>query len=196
MNGPMRLLIADDDPVMRMLLGAIARDAAALELVAEAQDADEAIALAVEHTPDVVLLDVEMPGGGGLRAAREIRAALPTVRVVGLSAHESDEARGASGGGGGRRIHRQGRGSGEVARVLRRADGTAPRCRSLGNADDGVAGGFEGPCCFSASSRRVLGRPWPGPSTSTASSLFGPVQVGLDAVDVRVHERLREAVEQ
>ena len=84
MNATVRLLIADDDPVMRMLLGAIARGDPGLELVAEAADADEAIALAVEHRPDVVLLDVEMPGGGGLRAAREIRAVLPSARVLGV----------------------------------------------------------------------------------------------------------------
>ena len=93
MNASMRLLIADDDPVMRMLLGAIARSDPVLELVAEAEDADEAIALAAEHRPDVVLLDVEMPGGGGLRAAREIRALLPGARVLALSAHSDDAAR-------------------------------------------------------------------------------------------------------
>ena len=119
MNAPMRLLIADDDPVMRMLLGAIARADPGLELVAEAQDADEAIALAVEHTPDVVLLDVEMPGGGGLRAAREIRAALPAARVVGLSAHESDEARGAMEAAGADGYIVKGAAPGEVVRVLR-----------------------------------------------------------------------------
>jgi DNA-binding NarL/FixJ family response regulator len=93
MNAPLRLLIADDDPVMRMLLGAIVRADPSIELVAEAQDADEAIRLAAERQPDVVLLDVEMPGGGGLRAAREIRAENPTIRLLALSGHETGEAR-------------------------------------------------------------------------------------------------------
>jgi DNA-binding NarL/FixJ family response regulator len=93
MNGPLRLLIADDDPVMRLLLGAIVRADPELELVAEAHDADEAIALAAEHRPHVALLDVEMPGGGGLRAAREIHARHPEIRLLTLSAHEDAETR-------------------------------------------------------------------------------------------------------
>ena len=86
-----RVLIADDDPVMRMLLAAVINNDPALELVAQAEDADEAIALATETTPDVALLDVEMPGGGGPRAAQEIRAQAPQTRILALSAHEHAE---------------------------------------------------------------------------------------------------------
>ena len=93
MNAPLRLLIADDDPVMRMILGAVVRGDPDLELIAEAQDADEAIALAATHRPDVALLDIEMPGGGGVRAAQEIRALHPDTRILALSAHETGEAR-------------------------------------------------------------------------------------------------------
>jgi DNA-binding NarL/FixJ family response regulator len=93
MHGPLRLLIADDDPVMRMLLGAVVGAEAGIELVAEAEDADEAIALAERHKPDVALLDVEMPGGGGLRAAREIHARQPAIRLLALSAHEAEHTR-------------------------------------------------------------------------------------------------------
>jgi DNA-binding NarL/FixJ family response regulator len=93
MNVPLRLLIADDDPTIRMLLVAIVKRDPSLELAAQAQDADEAIALAAEHRPDVVLLDIEMPGGGGLRAAREIHARHPEIRLLALSGHETDEAR-------------------------------------------------------------------------------------------------------
>lgn len=93
MNAPLRLLIADDDPVMRMLLGAVVRADPSIELVAEAEDADQAIELAASTRPDVALLDVEMPGGGGPRAAREILAVRPQVRVFALSAHEDGPAR-------------------------------------------------------------------------------------------------------
>jgi DNA-binding NarL/FixJ family response regulator len=95
MDAPLRLLIADDDPVMRMLLGAIVRADPGLELVAEAEDAQQAIALADRHEPDIALLDVEMPEGGGLRAAQAIHQAHPHVRLLALSAHETDEARAA-----------------------------------------------------------------------------------------------------
>jgi EAL domain-containing protein (putative c-di-GMP-specific phosphodiesterase class I) len=59
-----------------------------MEVVGVATNADEAIAMALIHHPDVVLVDVKMPGGGGSRAAREIIAAAPQTRVVALSAHE------------------------------------------------------------------------------------------------------------
>ena len=88
-----RVLIADDDPVMRMLLTAVVNSDPALELVGAAEDATQAIELARAHTPDVVLLDVEMPGGGGPHAAREIKRAQPSTRVLALSAHASGEQR-------------------------------------------------------------------------------------------------------
>jgi DNA-binding NarL/FixJ family response regulator len=91
----LRVVIADDDPVMRMLLSAVISSDPDLELVGQAEDADGAIALALSETPDVALLDVEMPGGGGLRAAREIKSSMPGVRVLALSAHDTDEARSA-----------------------------------------------------------------------------------------------------
>ena len=108
MNASIRLLIADDDPVMRMLLGAIARGDPVLELVAEAEDADEAIALAAEHRPDVVLLDVEMPGGGGLRAAREIRAAAAGRAGAGVERAFGRRGAGRHGRGGRGRLRGQG----------------------------------------------------------------------------------------
>lgn len=83
-----RLLIADDEPLVRaMLLAQLQPD---FEVVASAADADEAIALAREHQPDVAIVDVEMPGGGGLRATREIRACSPGTAVLVLSSDESD----------------------------------------------------------------------------------------------------------
>ena len=88
-----RVLIADDDPVMRMLLGAIISRAPALDLAGEAEDADAAIAAAERLSPDVALLDLEMPGGGGPAAAAAIRERAPGVRVLALSAHEDDAAR-------------------------------------------------------------------------------------------------------
>jgi DNA-binding NarL/FixJ family response regulator len=88
-----RVLIADDDPVMRMLLSAVINAAPDLDLVAAAEDATQAVELARTHAPDVVLLDVEMPGGGGPHAAREIKAAHPGTRVLALSAHETGPAR-------------------------------------------------------------------------------------------------------
>jgi CheY-like chemotaxis protein len=88
-SGSLRLLIADDDPVSRLTLGALVRREPGFELVAEAGDAGEAVELALQRRPDVVLLDVDMPGGGGTRAAVQIREALPDARIVAISADDS-----------------------------------------------------------------------------------------------------------
>jgi len=85
----LRLLVADDDPVSRLMMGAIVKREAGFELVGEAEDANGAIELALRRRPDVVLLDVNMPGGGGARAAVQIREALPDVRIVAISADDS-----------------------------------------------------------------------------------------------------------
>jgi signal transduction histidine kinase len=87
-NGHIRVLIAEDEPTVREALGELIDGETALRLVGSAGDAEEAIRLAREHRPDVALLDVKMPAGGGPRAAREIRAQCPDTRVVALSAYE------------------------------------------------------------------------------------------------------------
>jgi two-component system chemotaxis response regulator CheY len=84
-----RLLIADDDPAMRLTLAALARRETGFDLVGEAEDTQGAIELATMRRPDVVLLDVNMPGGGGAAAAQRIREACPTSRIVALSADDS-----------------------------------------------------------------------------------------------------------
>ena len=85
---PLRLLIADDEPLIREALADLFGGEDSIELVAVAADAGEAIELAGRTRPDVALLDVKMPGGGGPRAAREIRSLSPLTHVVALSAHE------------------------------------------------------------------------------------------------------------
>jgi DNA-binding NarL/FixJ family response regulator len=59
-----------------------------LEVVGAAVDAEEAINLAGQHAPDVAILDVRMPGGGGRRAAEGIALASPTTTVIALSAYD------------------------------------------------------------------------------------------------------------
>jgi diguanylate cyclase (GGDEF)-like protein len=85
----LRLLVADDDPVSRLMIGAIVKREPGFELIGEAEDAAQAVELALRRRPDVVLLDVDMPGGGGARAAVEIREGLPEVRIVAISADDS-----------------------------------------------------------------------------------------------------------
>ena len=84
----LRVLIAEDDPAMRVALTSLVAADADLQLVAAASDASEAIAAAVASQPDVCVVDVNMPGGGGPRAAREIRRLVPDAQILALSGHE------------------------------------------------------------------------------------------------------------
>jgi EAL domain-containing protein (putative c-di-GMP-specific phosphodiesterase class I)/CheY-like chemotaxis protein len=83
-----RVLIAEDDPEVRTALADLVSSEIGMELAGVAGDADEAIAVAEQVRPDVVLLDVRMPGGGGVRAATEIRERVGDTRVLALSAHD------------------------------------------------------------------------------------------------------------
>jgi len=82
------VLIAEDDAPVRDALAALIRQEPGLKLVAAAGDADEAIAAATALLPDVAIVDVRMPGGGGARAAREIKQQSPTTKVIALSASD------------------------------------------------------------------------------------------------------------
>jgi PAS domain S-box-containing protein len=82
------VLIADDDAAVREALADLLSDESSLTLVALATTADEAIEIADHERPDVALLDVRMPGGGGPRAAREIALCSPSTRCLALSVRE------------------------------------------------------------------------------------------------------------
>lgn len=85
---PIRVLIADDEPALRGALADLLEHEDDVILIGSAGDADEAIALAGDEHPDVALVDVSMPAGGGARAAREIARCSPDTRVIALSAFE------------------------------------------------------------------------------------------------------------
>ncbi|MFA5890017.1 MAG: EAL domain-containing protein [Actinomycetota bacterium] len=86
-----RVLIAEDDTTFRSALCDVIRSDPSLTLIGEAQDAAEAIELACRCRPDVALLDVRMPFGGGMRAATEIQIFAPQTRIVALSVSEDRE---------------------------------------------------------------------------------------------------------
>ena len=88
----LRVLIADDDESTRLLLTESLADEPTVELVGAAKDADEAIAMAAELEPEVVILDWVMPGGGGARAAVGIKEKLPEVAVIALTGMDTAEA--------------------------------------------------------------------------------------------------------
>ena len=83
-----RVLIADDHILLRAGLRALLNSAADFEVIGEASDGTEALNRAKELQPDVVLMDMSMPGCGGIEATRLIREALPDVNVLILTVHE------------------------------------------------------------------------------------------------------------
>jgi EAL domain-containing protein (putative c-di-GMP-specific phosphodiesterase class I)/DNA-binding response OmpR family regulator len=92
MAGLIRLLIADDDEVVRSALADFFASDDRFEVLPAAVDTLSAVALAREFQPDVVLVDVRMPGGGGPAAARAIKANCPNTRIVAVSAHGDPDA--------------------------------------------------------------------------------------------------------
>ena len=84
-DGVIRVLVAEDQSMVRGALRALLELEQDIAVVAEVGRGDEVLAAAREHTPDVALLDIEMPGQDGIEAARELAAELPAVRAVVLT---------------------------------------------------------------------------------------------------------------
>jgi len=92
MNDPIRVLIADDHPLFRDGVAHSLSGKANITVIAQAESSEEALRLARELLPDVVLLDITMPERGGLAIASEIAVACPATKIIMLtvSEHEDD----------------------------------------------------------------------------------------------------------
>ena len=88
----LRVLVADDDPMLRMALSEVIEAEVDLHVIAAAADAEEAADLAERHSPDVAVIDVRMPRGGGSHATREIRTRSPRTQVLAFSAYDDSGA--------------------------------------------------------------------------------------------------------
>ena len=86
-----RVLIADDHNLFRAGVRGLLKTFGGMEVTGEAMNGHEAVALAAEQRPDVLLMDVGMPGLNGIEAAERVRAATPTTRVIILSMHTGEE---------------------------------------------------------------------------------------------------------
>jgi DNA-binding NarL/FixJ family response regulator len=87
----MRLLLADDHTLVRAGLRALLDGIDGVSVVAEADNGEQAVALAAQHHPDIALLDITMPCMNGLQAAERILRELPDTRVLILSMHAGEE---------------------------------------------------------------------------------------------------------
>ena len=88
---PIRVLIADDQALFRRGLDVVLGHEDRIEVVAQAENGEEAIALAKEHAPDVVLMDVRMPRVNGIDAARAIREAVPSTKILMLTVSDEED---------------------------------------------------------------------------------------------------------
>jgi DNA-binding NarL/FixJ family response regulator len=90
MSRPIRVLVVDDHPVVRTGVRGMLASHADFEVVGEASDGEEAVTLVDALEPDVVLMDLRMPGVDGAEATRRIRAAHPDVQVLVLTTYDTD----------------------------------------------------------------------------------------------------------
>ena len=92
MTDNIRVLIADDHPIVRQGLGVVLAAQPDMELVAEAKDGQEAVDLAQETQPDVIIMDLKMPIKDGLTAIKEIDQLLPAARILVLTSFPDDDS--------------------------------------------------------------------------------------------------------
>jgi two-component system response regulator NreC len=87
---PIKLMLVDDHEIVRTGLRMMLEAESDLEIVAEAESGEEALELATENVPDVVIMDVSLPGIGGAEATRVLRERYPEIKVLVLTIHEDE----------------------------------------------------------------------------------------------------------
>ncbi len=85
-----RLLLVDDHEVVRLGLATLLKDVACVSAVAEAGSAEEALKVVEEFKPDVVVMDIRLPGESGIEACRQIKAKYPEINVLMLTSYAED----------------------------------------------------------------------------------------------------------
>lgn len=91
MDRHIRLLVADDHEVVRVGLRTLLGEFPDLEVIAEAADAKECLALAESLQPDIILMDIRLPGMNGIEACRSIKKTMPNVAVIMLTSYDSQD---------------------------------------------------------------------------------------------------------
>ncbi len=127
-----RVVVADDQAAVRDGLVALLSLLPGIEVVAEAADGSSVIARVAEHAPDVVLMDVRMPGMDGVAATKRLAQAHPSVAVLVLTSHGDDETVLAALAAGARGVLTKSAGRTEIAQAIRAAAaGLAPMDQQL-----------------------------------------------------------------
>lgn len=88
---PLRVMVVDDHEVVRLGLKALLSSRPGFEVVGEAETAEEAISKALSLMPDVIIVDVRLPGANGLEVCRRIKEKAPQIKVIVLTAFPDDD---------------------------------------------------------------------------------------------------------
>ena len=84
------VMVVDDHDLVRVGIQRLLKDVKGIDVIAEAQDGEQAVAFAREQAPDVILMDVNMPGIGGLEATKRIHRYLPDTKIIALTVHADE----------------------------------------------------------------------------------------------------------
>ena len=91
MTNKIRVLLADDQDIIRTGLTIILNHQPDLEVIGQAADGIEAVAMAKQLHPDVILMDIKMPRLNGIQATRQVMAALPRTQIIILTTYDTDD---------------------------------------------------------------------------------------------------------
>lgn len=86
-----RVVIVDDHPIFREGVVAILGAEADVEIVGQGMTSEDAVALAREHLPDIIILDISIPGEGGIRAAEVIATSFPVIKIIMLTGSDDED---------------------------------------------------------------------------------------------------------
>lgn len=153
------VLIADDHGIVRSGLQALIDATAGLRVVGSVADGAHAVALAEERRPSVAVLDIEMPGLGGIEAAEQIRRVSPQTRVLILTMHDDPSlARAAAAAGAVGFLVKQAVGTDLITAIQTLAEGRSYFSVSIAPPQDGPPGRpLDGPLDLSPREQQVLG---------------------------------------
>jgi two-component system invasion response regulator UvrY len=84
------VMLVDDHGLVRTGIKRLLRDVSGIDVVAEAENGEQAISQVRKEKPDVILMDISMPGIGGLEATRKISQSLPGVKIIAVTIHDDD----------------------------------------------------------------------------------------------------------
>src|SRR3972149_3474910 len=147
MSQPIRILIADDHPLFRTGLRSLLESVADTEVVGEAASGTEAVELARTLTPDVVVMDLNMPDLNGIEATRQIVQDTNEVHVLVMTMHEDDESVFAALRAGARGYQLKGAVQAETLRAIRAvANGEAILGPAIAGRPPGYLTGASSPC--------------------------------------------------